>query len=67
MTHNTTGLDVHFINTLPVLMALRHARLRGHDVLLAPDLQNRHLARIGAWTQQALRIGEKVLDGLLTS
>jgi hypothetical protein len=50
----TQRLDVHFINTLPVLVASRHsresgnpgderhggldARLRGHDVLLAPDL-----------------------------
>ena len=62
------NLDVHFINTLPVLVASRHAReacpvldtgagiqettpeglharLRGHDVLLAPDLRNGHLVR----------------------
>ena len=55
----THCLDVHFINTLPVLVASRHsresgksrrralwgldARLRGHDVLLAPDLRNGHL------------------------
>ena len=53
------ALDVHFINTLPVLAASCHsresgnpgdeghgdwARLRGHDVLLASDLRNRHLA-----------------------
>jgi hypothetical protein len=53
------GLDVRFLNTLPVSIASRHSRARGnpgdvllgldasfrwHDVLLAPDLRNRHLA-----------------------
>ncbi len=53
-------LDVHFIYTLPVLVTSRHSResgnpggqepwgldacLRRHDVLLASDLRNRHLA-----------------------
>ena len=59
LEHRIRPLDVHFINTLPVLGASRHsresgnpggeryrdldARLRGHDVLLAQDLRNRHL------------------------
>jgi len=68
--HTMCDLAIHFINTLPVLVASCHSRESGnpgderhgnwmpagacprvggggHDVLLAPDLRNRHLAMRG--------------------
>ena len=49
------ALDGHFRHTLPVLVAPRHARLGGHDVLLAK-----------VPLQQIVRrtVGEKKLPGL---